>query len=101
MTNSVSLSDLRELKFLRKVLKGMEYLLWLRKRITKIDVLESNIGRLKSYIQSYEAELVNRQLDYVRETHDKKANPYLEVKRKSYWVYDEDKILSKLQDKQM
>lgn len=101
MTNSVSISDIRQLKVMRKILKGMEYILWLRKRVNKIDVLESNIGRLKSYIESYEKELTNRQLDYVRETHDKKANPYLEVKRKSYWVYEDDKILAKLQEKQM
>ncbi len=96
---SVTLAELRELKFMRKMLKGMEYILWLRKRIAKIDILESNIGRLKSYLESREKELLNQQLDYVRETHDKKANPYLEVKRKGYWVYDEEKMLAKLQEK--
>ena len=98
---SVTLDELRELKFVKRVLEGMEYLLWLRKRITKIDVLESNIGRLKNYIASREEELINQQLDYVRETHDKKANPYLEVKRKGYWVYDEVAMLDKLQAKGM
>lgn len=98
---SVNLSEIRQLKFMRRVLKGMEYILWLRKRVARIDVLESNIGRLSNYIESFEKELVNRQLDYVRETHDKKANPYLEVKRKGYWVYDDEKMLSKLQDNKM
>ncbi len=98
---SVTLEEIRELKYFRRILKFMEYLLWIRRRVSGVDVLESNVGRLKNYLESREKEIVNQQLAYVRETHDKKANPYLEVKRKGYWVYDEDKMLEKLIQKGM
>lgn len=93
---SVTVEQLKELKGLRRMLKFMEYLLWIRRRVSGVDVLESNIGRLKSYIKDTEEYIVGQQLNYVRETDDKKANPWIDVKRKGVWSYDDDKMLEKL-----